>query len=339
MYTIKRLALLLIIIANSHELTYAQKLQVASLGDFKLINGGIIIDCKLSYRIFGKLNEAKTNAILLPTWFNGNTQGWIQFLGNDGYVDTTRFAAISIDAFGAGKSSSPTDLKDKSNEFPTITIRDMVNAQFSLLKNQLGISSLYAVVGVSMGGMQAFEWATAYPGFANKIVSIEGTPKLAAYDLVAWSTLAETLESEKKYGINHDTVAIQYARLFFLIASTPVNVNDIKTKDLKNQLKTTAQGLARIPYENALLQIHAMMMHDISSAYNGDILLAQKNFKSKLLVIATHDDHVVSAQPALDFANAVGGEKMIMESSCGHQVYWCEKAKIGEEIRNFLSKE
>lgn len=339
MHIIKRLMLMIIFIITLHQLTLGQNLKIASLGDFKLKNGGVVKQCQLSYRIFGKLNEAKTNAVLLPTWFNGNTQGWIPFLGKDGYIDTIQYAAIAIDAFGAGKSSSPSDLIEKSDEFPAITIRDMVNAQYQLLKNQLHIPSLHAIIGVSMGGMQAFEWAIGYPGFAGKIVSIEGTPKLSAYDLVVWSTLVELLESEKKYDLNHDSVAVQYARLFFLIGSTPDAINEIKTEDLEVQLKSAAKRLSGIPFENALLQIRAMISHDISRDYDHNMLLTQQNFKSKLLVIATHDDHVVSAQPALDVASAIGGEKLILKSKCGHQVYWCEKSKIGEAIRAYLGKE
>jgi homoserine O-acetyltransferase len=316
----------------------SQTTSVIAIGDLQLTNGAILKDCKLSYRIFGKLSDKKDNVVLLPTWFNGDTGGWIPFLGKENYVDTTVFAAIAIDAFGAGQSSSPVANGIINEQFPDVSIRDMVNAQYTLLKKHLGIDRLHAALGVSMGGMQVFEWGVAFPDYMGKLVSIEGTPKLASYDLAVWATLIDLLSSTKKYGIPKDSVALQYARLIILLATTPEASNDVSPENLDKTLRNSAKGLLSIPFENALLQLKAMIGHNVAKPYSNKMDEVYKIFKAKLLVVASPDDHAVTMGQALEFAKAVSGETLIINSRCGHQVFYCEKEKIGVAVRKFLAQ-
>src|SRR5262245_28159817 len=79
----------------------AQYLQFAQFGDFKLENGQIIRDCRIAYRTFGKLNAAKSNAIIFPTWAGGTTE---QLKGTivPGKIDSNRYFVIAIDALANG---------------------------------------------------------------------------------------------------------------------------------------------------------------------------------------------------------------------------------------------
>jgi homoserine O-acetyltransferase/O-succinyltransferase len=335
--TIIKLLFLCLIICLTKDLS-SQGQSVTSIGDLQLTNGAILKDCKLSYRIFGKLSDKKDNVVLLPTWFNGDLRGWIPFLGNENYVDTTVFAAIAIDAFGAGQSSSPVANGIINEQFPDVSIRDMVNAQYTLLKKHLGIDRLHAALGVSMGGMQVFEWGVAYPDYMEKLVSIEGTPKLASYDMAVWTTLVDLLSSAKKYGIPKDSVALQYARLIILLATTPEAANDVSPENLDKTLRNSAKGLLSIPFENALLQLKAMIAHNVSTSFNNKMDEVFRIFKAKLLVVASPDDHAVTMGQALEFAKAVSGETLIINSRCGHQVFYCEKEKIGAVVRKFLAQ-
>ncbi len=138
--------------------------QFAALGDLKLQGGGVIQDFRLGYRTLGRLNAEKSNAILWPSWLGGKSADLLQFLGPGKVVDTTNFFVILVDAIGNGVSSSPSNnSKQRLMKFPVFTIRDMVEAEHRLLTEVLHISHLRAVMGISMGGMQTFEWAVAYP--------------------------------------------------------------------------------------------------------------------------------------------------------------------------------
>src|SRR5215813_12548971 len=113
---------------------FAQDLQFASLGDFKLESGKVIRDCRIGYRTFGKLNAAKSNAVLLPTWASGTTEQLKGNVGPSGLVDADKYYVILIDALGNGVSSSPSNSKLQPRmSFPKFTLADTVRTQYELV--------------------------------------------------------------------------------------------------------------------------------------------------------------------------------------------------------------
>src|SRR6267378_2195566 len=95
---------------------------VASLGTCRLASGATIENCRLAYRTFGRLNAARTNAVLIPTWLLGRSEDWIGMVGENGWVDTTRFFAVVVDAFANGRSSSPSNTAGGRAAFRDLTI-------------------------------------------------------------------------------------------------------------------------------------------------------------------------------------------------------------------------
>ena len=133
--------------------------EYAEFSECRLLSGESIAPCRIGYRTFGTLNTDKTNAILIPTWYTG-TSAEHEYLASPEIVDPDRYYVIIVDALANGVSSSPSNSKPQANgRFPEITITDMVNSQHRLLTEVLDIPSLHGVVGLSMGGMQAFESA------------------------------------------------------------------------------------------------------------------------------------------------------------------------------------
>lgn len=310
---------------------------VATLGTCPLVSGEVLPDCRLSYRIYGALNPDRSNAVLLPTWFNGTAQSWAAYMGREGYVDTTVFAAIAVDAFGAGRSTSPSDSAWRGRAFPAITLRDMVVSQRALL-DKLGVRALEAVVGISMGGMQAFEWAVAFPDMVKRAVSVEGSPRLSTYDRVQWAAMLHVVTTETALGVPRDTALRQLARLFVLGSTSPAGVNlraaDSATIFVENQ----ARGLSQRLFENMALQLRAMIGHDVSVHAGGDLTAAARRVKARMLVIASPDDHAVTPQSALSFARMVNADTLVVPCPCGHQVFAAERARIGATIRAFLAR-
>ncbi|MBK9170559.1 MAG: alpha/beta fold hydrolase [Bryobacterales bacterium] len=168
-------------------LPIALALLTASLGDFRLENGQVIRDCRITYRTFGELNADRSNVILVPTWFNGVSEDWKQYIGRNGLLDDSRFYIIVVDALGNGNSSSPSNHVRRGSAFPQFTIRDMVETQYRLLTSHLAIPRVFATAGVSMGGMQVFEWMTAYPDFQERAIPIVATPQMSRRDIALWS--------------------------------------------------------------------------------------------------------------------------------------------------------
>src|SRR5215813_14851830 len=176
----------------------AQDLQFAQLGDFKLEGGEVIRDCRIGYRTFGKLNAAKSNAVLLPTWASGTTEQLKGNVGPSGLVDADKYYVILIDALGNGVSSSPSNSKLQPRmSFPKFTLADTVRTQYELVTKILRLNHLHAVMGVSMGGMQTFQWAVAYPDFMDLVIPIVGSPQLAPYDLLIWQAQLDAIMNDR----------------------------------------------------------------------------------------------------------------------------------------------
>jgi homoserine O-acetyltransferase len=143
-----------------------------SIGVLPLEGGGRIEDCRLVWVEHGERNAAADNTILACCAI-GSTHHRLDFLVGPGRaLDTRRFHVIAIDALGNGLSSSPSNTPAQAGAaFPAIAIRDMVESQRRLL-DLLGIARLHAVVGASMGGMQALQWAVSHPQRMGRVVAM-----------------------------------------------------------------------------------------------------------------------------------------------------------------------
>ena len=137
----------------------ADRQQLATLGDFKLENGAIINDCQVGYRTYGQLNADKSNGILFPSWYGGTSKMIEQMVRPWRNVDTNKYCLIIVDALGDGVTTSPSNsVKQHGADFPSFSIRDMVTSEYQLLNTKFGIKHLHAVMGISMGGFQTFQW-------------------------------------------------------------------------------------------------------------------------------------------------------------------------------------
>src|SRR4051794_12587491 len=144
-----------------------------SAGRFKLESGEAIEDCELSYVTHGKLSEAGDNAVLVTVSLTGNHHRLDFLIGEGKALDPARYFIVCVDPLGNGLSSSPSNSeKQPGMRFPRFCIRDMVHAQHRLLTEELAVSSLLSVVGASMGGMQALQFAVSHPQFMRTVVAM-----------------------------------------------------------------------------------------------------------------------------------------------------------------------
>lgn len=157
-----------------------------SIGELPLALGGRIEDCRLVWVEHGERRGDNTVLVLCAI---GSTHHRLDFLiGPERALDTGRFHVIAIDALGNGLSSSPSNsATQRAAAFPRITIADMVESQRRLL-DALGIGRLHAIVGASMGGMQALQWAVADPARTERVVAMTAMARTAR-----WSQLMNEL--------------------------------------------------------------------------------------------------------------------------------------------------
>jgi len=313
-----------------------QELQIADLGECQLESGEVIQDCRIGYRAVGTIDADSGNVVLFPTWFGGTSEQILGLLGADGMIDTSEFFVIVVDAFGNGVSSSPSNaVGHRDAAFPAVTIRDMVRHQHRLLTENLGLSHLKAVVGISMGGMQAFEWAVSYPEFAEKIVPIVGSPRLAVYDVVLWETDRRILEWFLDCRCQPPAAVRQ--GLFFLMQGPDFHAR-VSPHDTLPRARTSLEAAAlRVERAyNLRSQLRAMIAHDVAAPFGGSLERAAARVRAGLLVVVGLTDHVVTPGPALEFARLVDARTLELGSDCGHQAPSCQADVFNPAVQEFL---
>jgi homoserine O-acetyltransferase len=166
----------------------------------KLDCGRELAPFTVAYMTYGRLNEAKSNAVLICHALTGDQfvasdhpitgkpGWWTSLVGPGKPIDTDRFFVICSNVIGGCMGSTgpsdidPSDGKPYGLNFPVVTIRDMVRAQKRLVEH-LGIDKLFAVVGGSMGGMQVLQWAASYPDCVRAVVPIACAARHSAQNI------------------------------------------------------------------------------------------------------------------------------------------------------------
>ena len=331
----------LLLMTAIHAAVYAEgDQQFAELGDCPLLSGEVIRDCRLGYRTFGQLNDAGTNAILFPTWFTGTTDDLVKFgyVGPGLIADSATYFIVTVDAFGNGVSSSPGNSESQRGAgFPELRIADMVNAEHRLLTEKLGISHLHGVIGVSMGGMQALEWAVRYPAFMKKAVTIVGTPRQTSYDLLLWNAQLGAIQNLADD--DHENTIRVIAALDNLNAYTPTYVaNNTPAAGYEKFLQLSVDLITRNGLENRVPQLQAMIHHDISATFGGSMTTAAAAISADLLIVASQEDHMVNPIPSRELAGLAGAEFLELTGACGHIAVGCDMERVIEVVQQFLRK-
>ena len=165
----------------------------------KLAEGGSFSDYELVYETYGVLNSARSNAILICHALNashhvaalneaGELGWWDNMVGPGKPIDTERFFVVGVNNLGScfgstgPMSINPASGKAWGPEFPVLTVEDWVHSQ-ARLADRLGIARFAAVMGGSLGGMQALAWSLLYPERLAHCICIASTPKLSAQNI------------------------------------------------------------------------------------------------------------------------------------------------------------
>ena len=332
---------LLFVLQLSALSAFAQEQQFANLGNFKLQNGGVIRNCRIGYRVFGKLNGDKSNVIVVPTWAGGTTEQLQSNFGPGRLIDSTEYFVVAIDALSNGVSSSPSNSKLQPRmRFPEFSLRDTVATQHELLTRVLNIHRVKAVVGISMGGMQVFQWLVSYPEFMEKAIPILGSPRLAPYDLMLWQAQIDALMRDRDWkGGNYAVNPARALDFAFgeLLLTTPTDYNRRKTREqVFADLATAQHDAHRFDANDKIRQVQAMMQLDVSRDFGGSMERAARTVKAKVFVVVSKYDHVVTPGPATEFAKLLGAQVLSLDSDCGHLATSCESGHLNEAVSHFL---
>jgi len=336
-------------------------LQCASIGTLELETGGILPDVVLGYETWGRLNRDASNAVLIPHALTGSThvaQGdtdepgwWDGLVGPGRTVDTNRFFVVSINMVGGcygstGPASADPDGLPWGSRFPFVTIRDSVRAE-ARLADLLGIRRWHTVLGGSLGGARALEWAVTEPGRVARCAVIAATAASTGEQIafaqaqVAAIRLDPDFNGGDYYNGRAPTGGLGLARriahityrsepeLQYRFGRTPQPGEDPLGSPLparrgryqvESYLDHQAQKLSgRFDANSYVILTEALMSHDVARG-RGSLAEALSGTEAEFLVAAVDSDRLYFPEQSHELAAALPGQNQVhlISAPIGH---------------------
>ncbi len=291
--------------------------QVYKMGDFKLESGEVIKDFFLSYVTHGKLNEKKSNAILMTASLGGDHHRIDFLIGPGMSLDPEKYFIICVDPIGNGLSSSPSNSQAQPRmKFPRFTIRDMVESQYRLVTEKFGIKHLVAVAGASMGGFQGVQWAVSYPDFMDSVVALTGAARSSAWFIgVLYGRISSLMSDPAWNGGNYQEPLEKGWRMFSiwstLAGSSPEGMNHLfpNGKDIMAYLRTQEDATVKRKADanDQIYQSYACIEHNVGTTpgFQGDTVKALQSVKAKVVFLLGRNDTLVPAGPVREDAKYI----------------------------------
>ena len=308
---------------------------VFDLGDFELQSGRLFPGAQLAYRTYGELNAERNNVVVLPTFYTGS------HLRNEGYfgagraIDPARHFVVSVNMFGNGISSSPSNTPAPLNgaNFPDITLYDNIYAQYRLLTEVLQVNRVALVTGWSMAGCQSFQWAAQYPDFVDAILPFCASAKTAEHNIVFLEGVKAALQADSIYADGHyDSPPIKGLKAFgrvyagWAFSQTFYREQMYRLKGFDTAealLQDWEQDHLNWDANDLLCKLKTWQRGDISAndRYRHDFKAALNAIRAKTIVIVCDNDLYFRPEDnQIEIEHIQGGELRIYESAWGHCV-------------------
>ncbi len=312
-----------------------------------LQNGSQIADYTLMVETYGELNADKSNAVLICHALNAshhvagyyaddpkNIGWWDNMVGPGKAVDTNRFFVIGINNLGSCFGSTgpmhtnPATGKPYGAEFPVVTVEDWVNAQ-ARVADRFGIQQFAAVMGGSLGGMQALAWSLLYPDRLRHCIVIASTPKLSAQNIAFNDVARQAILTDPDFHggdfYAHGVVPRRGLRVARMIGHITYLSDDDMAEKFGRDLKTGSyqfgygvdfeiesylryQGDKFSDYFDAntyLLITKALDYFDPARAYGGDLAQALAHSKAKFFLASFTTDWRFSPERSREIVEAL----------------------------------
>lgn len=350
----------------------------------QLKSGATLDRYHLVYETYGQLNAAKSNAILICHALSGNhhiagvyadkekSQGWWDNMVGPGKpVDTDRFFVIGVNNLGGCHGSTgPTSIDSTTGKpygasFPVVTVEDWVEAQ-EKLSQHLGIEQFAAIMGGSLGGMQAMQWTLDYPEKVRHALVIAAAANLTAQN-IAFNDVARQaiLTDQEFYGGNYyafETLPRRGLRLARMLGHITYLSDDsmaakfgrsLKRNELsfgydvefeiESYLRYQGDKFADLFDANSyLLMTKALDYFNPAYAYNGDLSAAFRGVKANFLVMSFTSDWRFSPERSREIVKALLDNNLNVsyaeiDSNQGHDSFLMENRYYHELVRAYLN--
>lgn len=248
----------------------------------KLDCGETLEHVDIAYESWGTLNEDKTNVVLVchaltgdqfagsPNPVTGRPAWWTRIVGPGKAVDTDRFHVIATNVLGGcmgttGPASQAPDGKPYGTRFPVITIADMVRAQRAFIE-ALGIDSLFCVIGGSMGGMQALEWAAQAPDQVFTSVPIATSASHSAQNIAFYEVGRQAIMADPDWCEGHYLAEGKRPSRGLAIARMAAHITYVSESALKRKFDRGLQDRERTSFSfDADFQVESYLRYQGNS--------------------------------------------------------------------------
>ena len=348
---------------------------------FTLESGETLPELSVAYETYGTLDRDRSNAILICHALSGdshaagyhegnNKPGWWDIvIGPGKALDTDRYFIICSNVLGGCKGTTgPSSINPDTKQpygisFPVVTIADMVQVQHRLIKH-FGISRLFAVVGGSMGGMQALQWSVSYPNCVSRVIVIASTaystPQQIAFNEVARSAIRS--DPDWKHGQYYDGFppvrGLSLARMIGHITYLSDESMHLKfgrglqeRSEYSFDLDTDFQVESYLHYQgdrftkrfdaNSYLYISKAIDY-FDLAVKGSLADALQDVKAKFLIVSVSSDWLYPPYLSQEIVSALTSLNIEVDyseirSNYGHDAFLLEEGQMNYLLGRFLS--
>lgn len=361
-------------------------LQSAAVGDLRLESGLLLPELTVAYETWGTLDADGGNAVLVEHALTGDSHvvgesgpdhssaGWWEgLIGPGAPLDTDKLFVVSTNVLGGcrgttGPSSPAPDGRAWGSRFPRISIRDQVRAE-ALIADRLGVTRWRAVLGGSMGGMRAVEWAATFPTRVETAIVIAATG-VASAEQIAWASVQnQAIRTDPNWadGDYYGTgtaptagmsIAREIAQITYRcepeLADRFGNRVQSRTETAVHGARDRGEGrdlyaiesylhhhgdklVARFDAGSFIVLNEAMSSHDVGAG-RGGMAAALADFTGSLVVVSVDSDRLYPPEQSQALVDArPGARHEQLSSPHGHDSFLIEREQVGGIIRAALS--
>ncbi|MCH5228525.1 MAG: homoserine O-acetyltransferase [Muribaculaceae bacterium] len=331
-------------------------------GNFPLERGGSLPGIKIAFHTFGTLNEKKDNCIWVCHALTANSDvddWWPHTVVKGGFLDPHKYFVVCANIIGSCYGSTgPLSVNPDSGEpwfdnFPKLTIRDMVKAHI-LLADHLKLNSIFSLIGSSVGGFQAIEWAVMQPQRFKSLVLIATAPYASPWTIAIDETQRMAIFSDKSYGEKRSDAAqdgLAAARAIGLLTYRGASGYNLTQQDhpahddsvphthraCSYQRHQGDKLIKRFDAYSYIAILDAFDTHNVGRG-RGGIKNALKNINIPVLTVGITTD-IIFTPPEMKELSEMLPDSVYkeIESDFGHDGFLVEHTLLNYLINNFFS--
>ena len=328
--------------------------------NLKLERGGELKNLEIAFSTYGKLNGRKDNVIWVCHALTASSEvhdWWPGTVHPDGFLNPEEWLVVCANIIGSHYGSTgplsidPDSGKPYYDSFPKLTIRDMVNAHI-LLADHLGVERIHTLIGSSLGGFQAMEWAVMQPERILQLVLIATTPYVSPWAAGLNESQRMAIMADQSYGEKSDTAALQgmaAARSIALLSyrgasgynASQKNHDDTPLYSHRASSYQRYQGKKLCDRFNAysyMTILDAFDSHDLARG-RGDLRQVMNGIKAKTACIAVTTDILFSPEEVKTMASQIpDSEYHEITSEFGHDGFLVEHSQLNRILKDFIHK-